>query len=82
MMDILDAYRVRIAALDFTPLSDEAAAQARAAYAESVASGRIEGAEMAPQDAAFVEMLLDMRMPQNVAMPLILQYGHDAVAAH
>ena len=47
MMDILDAYRVRIAALDFTPLSDEAAAQARAAYAESVASTRIEGAEMA-----------------------------------
>ncbi|MEK7457713.1 MAG: hypothetical protein AABZ76_22670 [Pseudomonadota bacterium] len=74
-MASLETYRARIAALDFVPLSDEEVAQARAAYAEAAASARIEVVEMTPQDADFVEMLLEMRVPHKVAMPLILQYG-------
>ena len=80
-MDLVETYRTRISALDFTPLTDEEVAQARAAHANAVASARIEGVEMTSQDAAFVEMLLELRVPQKVAMPLALQYGRDVLTA-
>lgn len=80
-MDILDTYRARIAALDFDRLSGEEAKQTRMIHAEAVASARIEGAEMAPQDAAFCELLLEMRVPYDVAMPLVADYSCDVLAA-
>lgn len=79
--DLLDIYRAQIAALDFVRLSDEEAERARAIHADAIASARIEGAEMTPQDAAFWELLLQLRVPYNVAMPIVADYSRDVIAA-
>lgn len=78
-MNILEAYRERIATLNYTPLTVDEAAQAHTSHAEAIASVRIEGIEMTSQDAAFFELLLEMRIPHAVAMPLVLQYGRDII---
>ena len=79
--DLLDTYRARIAALDFVRLCDEEAERARTIHADAIESARIEGAEMTPQDAAFCELLLEMRVPYNVAMPMVADYSRDVLAA-
>lgn len=81
IVKILDTYRARIAALDFVRLSGEESERARLIHADAVASARIEGAEMTPQDAALCELLLEMRVPYDVAMLMVADYSRDVLAA-
>jgi len=82
MEEILKHYRDRIEAMDFEPLSDDEAAARRAADAEGVASVRLEGLELTAIDAAFLDMLAEFRVPQELSSALTIEFTRDMLAAN
>lgn len=80
MQDILKHYRQRIASMDFEPLSNDATAARRAADAEGIASVRLEGLELTPLDAAFLDMLAEMRVPQELSSELAVEFSREVLA--
>ncbi|MET1756472.1 hypothetical protein ABVV53_13595 [Novosphingobium sp. RD2P27] len=82
MEDILKRYRERIEAMEFEPLSDDEASARRAADAEGVASVRLEGLELTAFDAAFLDMLAEFRVPQELSSALTLEFTRDMLATN
>lgn len=79
MIEILEKYRDRIAALDYTPLTDDELAAVRAADRSAVASAAIEGLKRSELGDAFAMLLLEMRVPPDIGAQLVVEFTKDTL---
>lgn len=77
MADMIEKYRKRIEAMDYTPLTDVQLSKFRESDRSAVASSAIEGLKRTDLDDRFMKLLMEMRVPFSVSAELLESFTSD-----
>jgi hypothetical protein len=76
---VIEEYRAIIRGMDFERITDQEAAEAKWDYDQAAHSGRLEGYVRPPEMQALFDLIIEERVPQDVAEVIFDRYAQDHV---
>ena len=80
--DLIELYRAELRSMEYFRMSNAEAAQAKWDYDQAAHSGRIEGLERPPEMQALFDLVVEERLPQDLAERFFDRYAEDRFLKH